>query len=365
MLQRQDDAFATGLRLIGRCVANGANIGPVIKCEIARRLANFWVRAPLHGRLRVGRLIVEDFSIPLGPQIRALLGLGWLIDFGAGEIVSRENDAQLTMDVLTALLDGHIHTFTRFHTLQPALNRVGDQVFRKYCEKARRTGTTAEELSGLTNLIGDLDPGFLTPGIGLDLALDETLPDALRLEAFCLSAPPLHGRAWPIVQRVLASANPRIALKAIGRTGHPETTVLQLLRDPTIGAEQRRCLIRSPTVLFPDGERRCSFIRRCANDKALTSDVRDIAEVFAVRYGDSQALQNLLRRFETLELQTAEAAIALLGHHRSRDLGVRAAEAARSRVTIGEEAAGFAREAVNGLMFVFQMDLFRGGTLVP
>jgi hypothetical protein len=118
-------------------------------------------------------------------------------------------------------------------------------------------------------------------------------------------------------------------------------------------------------ALSPDPERRCSFIRSCVKDEALTADVRDIAEVFAARYGDGEALQNLVGRLETLELETAEATIALLGHHRSRDLGVQAAEAAGSRVTIGDEAVRFARAAVTGLTFIFQMRLFRGGTLVP
>jgi hypothetical protein len=204
MLDRQNDAFATGLRLIGRCVANGSKVEPDTKREIARRLTNFWAFGSFHARERVGSLIVDGFSKPLTSEIRAVLGCSWLIDFGAGEIVTRENDGQLTMEVLTALLDRGVHEFTRFQSLQPALNRLGDQVFRKYCEKARRADTTAEELSGLTYLVGDLDPSDLTPGTSLDLALDQTLPDGLRLEAFCLSAPRSMtapgrscGESWP------------------------------------------------------------------------------------------------------------------------------------------------------------------------
>jgi hypothetical protein len=211
MLERGDDAFATGLRLIGRCVANGCKVDPDVKCEISRRLANVWVNAPFHIRERVGRLIVDGFSVPLSPEVRNLLGLSWLVDSGAGEIVTRTN----------------------------------------------------------------------------------------------------------------------------------------------------------PMVLFPDPERRCSFIRRCSEDKTLCPEVRDIAKVFAVRYGSREALEDLVNRLETVEVSIAGAAIALLGHHPSRDIGVRAAEAALRLVTFGEEAVGFAREAVNGLTFIFQMDVFHGGALVP
>jgi hypothetical protein len=154
-------------------------------------------------------------------------------------------------------------------------------------------------------------------------------------------------------------------LKAIGRTARPEQTVLELFCDPTLGTEQRRRLITNPMVLFPDPERRCSFIRRCSEDKTLSPEVRDIAQVFAVRYGGREALEDLVNRLETVEASIAGATVALLGHHPSRDIGVRAAEAASRLVTTGEEAVRFAREAVNGLTFIFQMDVFQGGALVP
>jgi hypothetical protein len=365
MLEREDDAFATGLRLIGRCVANGSNVFPDIKCEITRRLTSAWVHATLHNRGRVGRLVVDGFSTPLPPEVRAVLGLSWLIDSGAGEIVTRENDPELTIEVLTALLDRGIQEFTRFPTLQPALNLLGDEVFRKYCEKARRPGTTAAELSGLAYLVSDLDPGCVTPGISLDLALDEALPDRLRLQSFCLAARPLDDRAWPIVRRVLDSDDCRTAVKAIGRTVDPEQIVRELLHDPTLGTEQRRRLIGSPMVLFPDPERRYAFIRRCVMDETLTPELRDMMRVFAARYGDREALQGLVNRLATVDLQIAEAAVALLGHHPSRDLGMQAAEAVGFRVTSGEEAVRFAQNAVIGMTRIFEMDLFQSGILVP
>ena len=46
MLERQDDAFCTGLRLIGRCIANGAKVGPQLREEVGNRLVAFWAHAP-------------------------------------------------------------------------------------------------------------------------------------------------------------------------------------------------------------------------------------------------------------------------------------------------------------------------------
>jgi hypothetical protein len=294
-----------------------------------------------------------------------VLSLNWLIDFGAGEIVTRENNPELTIEVLTALLDRGVHEFTRFPTLQPALNRLGDEVFRRYSEKARRPDTTTAELSGLTYLLGDLDPACLTAGISLDLALDDALPDRLRLQSFCLAAPPLDERAWPLVRRVLETDFCGTALEAIAKTMQPEQTVLELLRDPTLGEVQRHRLIRSPKVLFPDPEKRRSFIQTCVRDETLSPEVRDIMQVFAARYGDREAFQELVNRLAIIELEIVEATISLLGHHPSHDLGVQAAEAACSRVTSGAEAVRFARHAVTGLTSLFEMDAFQAGILRP
>src|SRR5208283_1347587 len=62
MLEREDDAFATALRLVGRCVANGSKVEAEVRDEIARRLVRFWVHAPYRARERVGRLLVDGFS---------------------------------------------------------------------------------------------------------------------------------------------------------------------------------------------------------------------------------------------------------------------------------------------------------------
>jgi hypothetical protein len=187
MLEREDDAFATRLRLVGRCVANGARVEADVSNEIARRLVKIWVQAPWRTRERVGRLIVDGFATPLPQEVRAVLGDRWLIDYGAGEIVTRANDPALTREVLIALLDRGVNRLMTLRTLQPALNRLGDVALKIYAERARRPGTTADELAGLGDLVGSLDAHALTPGIALDLALDEALPANLRLEAFCVT----------------------------------------------------------------------------------------------------------------------------------------------------------------------------------
>jgi hypothetical protein len=42
MLSRQDDVFHTALRLVGRCLVNGARVNSELRADIAMRLAEIW-----------------------------------------------------------------------------------------------------------------------------------------------------------------------------------------------------------------------------------------------------------------------------------------------------------------------------------
>ena len=266
MLDREDDAFATALRLVARCVSNRARVEAEVRDEIARRLARFWVYAPYRTRERVGRLLVDGFSNPLIPEVRSVLGCRWLIDNGAGEIVTRANDPALTMEVLSALLGRGLERYMAVRTLQPALDRLGDDAFNRYAEKAREPSVTADQLHGLAHLIGALDYRCLSPGLGLKVALDEALPDDIRLEAFCVASRPLDDRARPIIRRAVASDYSWAAMKAVSYTQDPGAVVLSLLHDVSIPEERRRLLAGSLRTLFPDLERKLAFVRRCAAD---------------------------------------------------------------------------------------------------
>ena len=85
---------------------------------------------------------------------------------------------------------------------------------------------------------------------------------------------------------------------------------------------------------------------------------------FAARYGDRAAFEALVDRLSTLETDVAWAAVALLGHYRSRELGTRAAEAIGTRViTRTGEAVNFAERAVIGMNYIYEMDSFSSGSL--
>lgn len=369
ILSREDDAFATSLRLVGRCIANGATVEADIRDEVASRLAEFWEGAPSRIRERIGRLIADGFSTPLPPSVRRRLGHRWLISDGAGEIVCRENDPELTLEVANSLLEHGLQRFMPVAPLKPALDSIADRVLALYANRARQIGVTEEQLEGIEDFVSALDSKRLTPDgieVARDLALDDRLPDGLRLAAFRLLPKPLDPRAWPLVERALRSdtvSTDWSAIRSIALTEEPEETIISLVCASDLDSGRRRDIVSSLRFLLPDEPRRIAFIERCVRDQILPPPYHDLMVVWAARYGNITAYRMLLERLPTLDIDLASKTVSLLGHYRSRAIGVRAAEFVAMRNMSAQEVTTMASSAVAGTTYIYDMDYFDGGTM--
>jgi hypothetical protein len=370
ILSREDDAFATALRLVGRCIANGAAVETNIREEIASRLATFWESAPSAIRERVGRLLVDGFSTPLHPSIRSRLGRRWLIYDGAGEIVCRANDPELTLEVVESLMQHDLRRFMPVYPLKPALNRIADQVLTLCADRARQPGITEEQLEGIEDLVSALDPIRLTtdPGVEVarNLALDESLPDSLRLAAFRLLPKPLDHRAWPLVERALGTESRSAdwsAMRIIALTEEPEATIMSLVRASDLNSKKRRAIVSSLQILLPKVPQRIAFIERCVREQTLPPPYHDMMIIWAARFGNIAAYRMLLERLPSLDMDLAAKTVSLLGHYRSRAIGVRAAELVGLRSMNAGEVAAMAQSAVLGTTYIYEMDSLDGGSM--
>lgn len=366
MLVRMDDAFSTGLRLVARCIVNGAQVDAALRDEVARQLAAVWVGSSWRIRERVGRLIVDGFSQPLLPEVRTVLGHRWLVHSGAGEIVTQANDPALTREVLSELLDRGLERFMHLRSLQLAIDRLGDEALSMYADKAREPDISGDQLAGLSDLVGALEPAQITTELALNLACDEALPDELRLEAFSIAGNSLDHRAWPIIDRALRSSyygDRWAALKAASRSPDPSGTLVSLLRDESLDLERREEIAGHITYVIKNDDDRRRFVRDCARDETLEPTLRDIMLTFSARYGDEQAFRMLVENLATADLRFASATVSLFGHYPFRDLGITAATAVHTRVHDAREAAAFASSAATGMTYIFEMDSFRSGTL--
>ncbi len=366
MLSRGDDAFSTGLRLVARCIANGAKIDTTLKNEVTKRLAVIWPSASWRIRERVGRLIVDAFSQPLLPEMRSVLKHRWLEQSGTGEILTRANDPDLTKEILHAILEQGLDRHIYLHSFEPAIARLGDMALEMYVSKARDPDISDDQLCGLSNLVGALDPTRITGERVLALACDEGLPDELRLEAFSVAGDSLDPRAWPTINRAIRSAyygDRWSALKAAARSPDPRTTLYDLLQDESLDLEIREEIAGHISSILKNFEDQLLFIQDCLQDENLADSLRNIMLTLAARHGNEEAFRHLIGNLATADILIAGTTISLFGHYPSRDLGVTAAEAVQSRVHDAKEAAEFASYAVTGMTYIFEMDSFGSGTL--
>lgn len=133
LLAKPDDAFATTVRLVGRCILNGMSCDPDIRLEAGRRLAAAWNLASHSSRGRIGQLLADGWTNPLLPEVRQKLFDRWLMHDGSGMILTALGDNDLTEAVLAKHIQRLKH-LSNLGPLQPAVSKLGDRAFNLYAE---------------------------------------------------------------------------------------------------------------------------------------------------------------------------------------------------------------------------------------
>ncbi len=368
MLENRDDAFATGLRLIGRCIVNGAKVSQETWEETARRLTEAWRHATWRNRDRIGQLIVDGFSQPLLPEVRAAVSNLWLMHSGAGKIVVRAQDPELTIEVLNSFLATDLRRYTNYGPIQPALNHIGSRVFDIYASLARKPDITADELYGLENLIENLSSKNLCQKKVLDFVNDKKLSDSIRLAAFSLTSEVLSDEIKTLLGRAIRSerySDRLAAMRVLINTADSDRTIFDHLEDDSLKAATRCELAEYYHGRLPDVNSRRSFATICAAMGGLPERLRGIMRVFAAGYGDEAVFESLVDELDLLELDIAEATVTLFGNYPTLELGVKAAQSIDVRVKSAAEAARFSHGALVGMTYRFEMLGVLSGVLHP
>jgi hypothetical protein len=367
LLAREDDAFSTNLRMLARCVANGTAVTSTSREEIARRLGTIWPKSSWRARKRVGELVADAFHTPLVPEIRRLLANRYLLHDGTGAVVARIADRGLTRSVLEELLDGDVEHLLNLAELQGPVSALGDEALRLYADRAKAEPCSDKEGNAMASLIGHLDRRFISKGACLSVALDEQLPISVRLAAFALGPAPIDVRALPLIDAAFAlkGFQPRAsAMEAALRTADPMGAIRSALTRTDLELSEKLDLVGYARRAMPD-QQLADMFREIARDIELSEDLRTRLLVFAARYGDAAAMDDLVDRAGELPVEVVSATLSVFGHHRSRTL----VEAFVQRLTIRSLRPSQRRDllgsAVLGMTAVFEMDWFRGGTVKP
>lgn len=352
MLERPDDAFSTGLRLIGRCVANGAAVDQGLRDDIGARLADVWRRADYRIRERVGRLLVDAYSRPLHPEVRKLLGKRWLLGSGAVEMVAAQNDPGLTLEVVDDLLDSGLDTFMSLRGLEGSLRAVGQEVALRVAHRARRQGTTQEELEGLTEFLDALEPLADPPPDLVALALDPTFPQYVRLAARAVLPATLDAATISAATSALASEDWQdrsAAMTLLKRAVDVAETVGGILTDPHVASEAKTRLVEglSRIVREPDLRRRTAGL--ILSRGSLDPRHEDILRVYQIRAGDRAALEAMIERLEHAPIDIVQGVVASLNSVPDRTLGEAALAKVRTRRDPAAAVVGLAAAALTGM----------------
>ncbi len=103
-LELPDDIFYTSLRLIARCIVNGAIVGSETKERVAIKLAYAWSKVGHKTRERISYLIADGFCRPMNPEIRRVLVGNENISFWRPLILVQARNNELTIECLRELL---------------------------------------------------------------------------------------------------------------------------------------------------------------------------------------------------------------------------------------------------------------------
>lgn len=365
MLERPDDAFCTGLRLVGRCIANGAQVTPALRRDVGDRLAAFWIRAPSRARERVGRLLADGFAAPPSPTLRAALSRRSLIENGAGEIVSQLDDPALTLEVLEALIETDART-NIYHALKPALRSAGDAAIRLISEKLDPGARSADEIDDLSGFFSNFTSDSVTRDLVLGIARNPRLPDQARMRAYELAGAPLEDAAIRLAREGFRHPDWDRHFEArdlVKLHNNPEAFIIEIFTDPAVPLERQTSLAAQVTSMFPDTGERAALISRIRANGAVPNDIKIALALFQARFGDRATFEELVEGIAVNTISHAATTVALLGHYPDRALAERAAVLARARCQTPADIVRLSASTTTGLLYVFEMDYGFGGVL--
>ena len=365
MLARSDDAFATGLRLVARCIANGAKVDDAQIAEVTDRLVEFWIHAHFDARDRVGQLIFDAFSTPIAPKLRSALHHHWLLNSHGAEIIAREASRELSMSVLTSLLRRPIREHSLYHPLKPAFSALGDAGFDRVMAVCTVDNLTEEEWSGIDDVLSHFKRGSVSRDRAAAAVADPSLPLNVRLNCSRIAGPPLLPETWDMMVAAISSEELRFwrASSLLAELDDREERFLALLKNNDIPFKLRFDLATHLNRIFLTEEERDHAINQLMRDTDIDPELAIVGRLLAARHGDRAAFEQLIEELPTMTTQVVHQSLGLFGHYPGRPLAERAAGLVEARSASAEDIASFASGADLGMRYIYEMDWGFGGSL--
>lgn len=367
VLRREDDVFHTGLRLLGRCLANGMPASNAQWQVMGDRFAGIWGKASWRTNRLIDSIIVDAFSQPLHPAVRARLGERYLIHSGAGMIVARLRDTNLSLEVLGELLDGDIELMLNLGDMQSEIDRLGTTAFNRYIARCRISPGKSEDEHAISSLVGHMKNGCVDSEVAFAAASDETLPIEVRLTA------------WSQSMRELDAATEELIVQAMTADGfHPMASAAQALSSPQVDIRSIVRLLCSSQVpsehtlkvveyLIGDWEKFGCIgkLNELLAADGLSEEMQNLVSLYAVNAGYLSVFDSVLDRIPDMRAEMVGATVALFGHILERPRVQRAVSAIASREWSASDRISIAGSLTIGLTYRMKMTGMRSGVLEP
>lgn len=367
ILEREDDVFHTGLRLLGRCLANGMSASKEQWQTMGDRFAKIWGRASWRANRLIDGIIVDAFARPLHPSVRGRLGERRLIHHCAGTIVSRLRDTSLSLEVLSELLDGDIEHMLNLGDMQEEVNRLGTTAFCQYIARCHRFPGEAKDKQAISSLIGHMKSGCVDADIAYAAANDETLPIEVRLAAWGHSMRKIDAATEELIVRGIVGGEyhtQAAAAQALSSSQVDIGSILRVLRSPQVRPEHA---LKVMEYLIGDWGKRghTAKINELLAADDINEELQNLVLLFAANAENLSAFDTLLDRIPTMSSEMVGATVALFGHILERPRVERAVSAIASRRWGAKDRLLIASSLEIGLTYRMGMTGMRSGILEP
>ena len=245
----------------GVVLPTGAPVDSALRLAVGDRLVSYWLSAPSQSRELVGRLLLDGFSDSLSPSLRDAVHRPKLIESGAGEIISKVNDMQLTISVMKSLMKND-QSYLVFNSLKPALNVAGDLALREIIAEMNPDTHDEDRLIALSSLLHNFKSESVSPEVVLLIARNERLPAQVRMRAYRLAGVPLDIDSKALTLAGLRAADwdrNYAARDLIALDPNPELFLRELVFDDSISLERKKKIVFEITNVLKRANIRRAF----------------------------------------------------------------------------------------------------------
>lgn len=366
LLDRQDDAFASMARLLGRCIINGMRCDPALVREVGQRLVAAWPRASFWTARRIGQLLHDRWSEPLLPELRKALHNRYLLHDGAGLILTRLKNDDLTLSVLRGYLKGKIQP--NIAELQPLVMPLSAIVLEDYLSAVRTHRGKVDQLWAIAALIGRLDARAIGAERIREVANDAKLPDMIRLAACELLEDDHPDDFWKMIERGFRSRDYHrrwVARDALARAPDREERVTCYLSDRRVPKVARDDIVDHIEQIFGKGERCRAYIYGALTDDRITAPVRTKLALWGAISGDANLFETLVGQIPEMASEDTAILAGTLSEYPSRNHGLLLVDALGGRTFKPAEKIEVAQALMLGARYKLDRYGLRSAGLEP